>query len=309
MRIGLPPLVEQRALANGGAGQAWIDALPSVLDAAAQRWGLTLGDAYVGGTAGYVCRANTADGVAAVLKVPMPLDMDEERAFAHSVSVHRLAAGKGCVELIDADLELPAMLLEQLGPNLDELQLPLEELLTAVADTMKDLWRPMEEPHDLQTGADKAEWLAAYIVETWEVLEYPCSSAVIERAVALCERRASAHDDARAGLCHGDAHGWNTVAVGDGSYKFVDPEGVVAEPAFDLAVVMREYNEPLLEGDTPSLVRRRAAQLATRSGVDPDAVWEWGFIERVSTGLANLRDFGAGEAAPFLAVAERSYNG
>ncbi len=309
MRIDLPPLVEQRALANGAAGQAWIGSLPAVLDAAQQRWGLTLGAAYVGGTAGYVCRVQTSDGVAAVLKVPMPLDMDEERAFARSAQVHRLAAGRGCVELVDADLELPAMLLEQLGPNLDELQLPLDELMAAVADAASDLWRPVDEPHDLQTGVDKAQWLAAYIVDSWETLDQPCSSAVIERAVALCERRASAHDDARAGLCHGDAHGFNTVAAVDGGYKFVDPEGVIAEPAFDLAVVMREYNGPLLEGDTPSLIRQRAARLAARADVDPDAVWEWGFIERVSTGLANLRDFGAQEAAPFLEVAERSCNG
>jgi streptomycin 6-kinase len=68
---------------------------------------------------------------------------------------------------------------------------------------------------------------------------------------------------------------------------------------------MREYNDPLLEGDTAQLVRDRAEFLAERCNVDPLIVWEWGFIERVSTGLANLRDFDNDEGAKFLEVARR----
>jgi hypothetical protein len=34
-------------------------------------------------------------------------------------------------------------------------------------------------------------------------------------------------------------------------------------------------------------------------------VWEWGFIERVSTGLANVRDFDSDSGSMFLEVARR----
>jgi streptomycin 6-kinase len=128
---------------------------------------------------------------------------------------------------------------------------------------------------------------------------------VIDRAVALCERRAAGFDLAHAVLVHGDAHGWNTLEAGAGTYKFVDPEGLRSEPAHDLSVPMREYNAPLLAGDTPRLVRERAARLASLCDVDPEAVWEWGFIERVSTGLANLGELEDGEGNLFLEVAER----
>ena len=68
---------------------------------------------------------------------------------------------------------------------------------------------------------------------------------------------------------------------------------------------MREYNAPLLAGDTARLVRERAEYLGGICGVDPEPVWQWGFIERVSTGLANLRDFDDDSGDQFLEVANR----
>ena len=69
---------------------------------------------------------------------------------------------------------------------------------------------------------------------------------------------------------------------------------------------MREYNQELLAGDTARLVRSRAELLASSCGVDPEPVWQWGFIERVSTGLANVRDFEGDDGMAFLEVATRS---
>jgi hypothetical protein len=45
--------------------------------------------------------------------------------------------------------------------------------------------------------------------------------------------------------------------------------------------------------------------LAALCNVSPDAVWQWGFIERVSTGLASVREFDSDEGLAFLEVAAR----
>ena len=68
---------------------------------------------------------------------------------------------------------------------------------------------------------------------------------------------------------------------------------------------MREYNGELIRGDTARLTRQRAEWLGARCDVDPEAIWQWGFIERVSTGLANLRDFDTDDGPTFLEVARR----
>jgi streptomycin 6-kinase len=61
----------------------------------------------------------------------------------------------------------------------------------------------------------------------------------------------------------------------------VDPDGLLAEPEYDLGVIMREDPVELLTGDPWD----RARYLAQRTGTDVTAIWEWGVTERVSTGL------------------------
>jgi streptomycin 6-kinase len=304
-RLDVPELVRQRAMSAGAAGERWLRDLPDVLAALSAQWDLQLGGVYGGGTAACVVAVRDASGGDAVLKVAMPLDDDEVAGFRRSVIAHRLADGRGCVRLLAHDEARAAMLLERLGPNLDELGMPVALMLETIATTLHSFWRPVDADIDLPTGAEKAMWLARMIVAVWEQLGRPCPRHVIDRAVGFCDERAAACDPSRAVLVHGDAHGWNTLAAADG-FKLVDPEGIRSEPAHDLAVPMREYNEPLLAGDTARLVRKRAEQLAAWCHVDPEAVWQWGFIERVSTGLLNLREFEDGSGGAFLEVAARS---
>ena len=298
-------LVRQRATSNGAAGRRWLDELPGVVAAVAERWELDVGPSLHGGTAAFVAAATDRAGRACVLKVAMCLGEDDHDAFRRSVIVHQLAAGRGCAELLAHEESVPAMLLERLGPNLADLGMPLPQVLDAIVTTLRSFWRPVAPDVGLPTGAEQAVWLGDYITRTWDQLGRPCSRAVVDRALAYCAERAAAFDPSHAVLVHADAHGWNTLAAGDGAFKFVDPEGLRSETAHDLAVPMREYNDPLLAGDTPRLVRQRAEMLASRCGVDPEPVWQWGFIERVSTGLAGLRDFEGSDSLAFLEVATR----
>jgi len=302
--LDVPARARQRAMAAGPVGERWLRDLPEIVASLVQRWQLRLETPYDGGTASYVVAATDHVGRPCVLKVAMPLDAAELVAFDRSVLVHQLAAGRGCAELLAHDREAPAMLLERLGPNLHDLGLPLPELLATVATTLGAFWQPVDPGVELPTGAEHVQRLGAGITATWEQLQRPCRRDVIDRALACCDDRAAAFDPARAVLVHGDAHGWNTLQA-DGGFKLVDPEGVRSEPAHDLGVPMREYNEPLIAGDTSRLVRERAEQLAAWCDVDPHAVWQWGFIERVSTGLANLREIQGGDGMAFLEVAAR----
>jgi streptomycin 6-kinase len=303
--IELPPLVRQTALAQGDTGARWVRDLPEVIAQLARQWSLTIGDTLAGGTASYVGAATTAGGHSVVLKVAMPLAIDgEDDRFAQTLAALELADGRGCVRLLEHDAERSAMLFERLGRNLDSLGLPLSRQLEIICDTVRQLWVPVPEGTALPTGAEKADWLAEFIPTTWESLGRPCSAAAVEHAVGCAVERRAAFDRRSAVLVHGDAHMWNTLEAGDGTFKLIDPEGLVSEPAHDLAIPMRERSDALLAGDTMRLGRERAALLSTLTGVDETAIWQWGFIERVSTGLYAM-SLGHDGAADFLAVADR----
>ena len=307
MTADVPELVRQRALSRGGEGRAWLDALPTVLRSLEARWRLTLGRPMTGGTASLVVEATTDAGRLCVVKVFLPEHLvDDPLDFENTVVAHRIAAGRGCVRLLDHDPEERVLLLERLGPNLHTMDVDTDTVLDVVADTLLAFWRPVDRGVRLPTGADKARWLAEFIASTWTALDEPCPAAVVDRALALCTERAAACATSAPYLVHGDAHGWNTLSDGAGGYKLIDPEGLQSEREHDLGVLMREYNAPLLAGDTAALVRARARRLAHRCDVDVDAVWQWGYIERVSTGLANLRDFDdPSQGQAFLEVAAR----
>ena len=60
----------------------------------------------------------------------------------------------------------------------------------------------------------------------------------------------------------------------------------------------------LLAGDPLRIGLDRARLLADHTGLDEQRIWEWGYIERVSTGLLCCRDGHAESGRAFLRVAE-----
>lgn len=209
----------------------------------------------------------------------------------------RLTNGEGCVRLLRDDPARGALLLERLGRPLYELGLPAaarHELLVAAASR---IWRPARDS-GLPTGADQARWLAEFVERMWEETGRPCSRRVVEHALACAARRGKAYREETAMLAHGDVHQWNALEAGGGEFKLVDPDGLLVEREYDLGILLRE--DPL-DGD----LRERAAWLAARTGLDELAVWEWGVVERVSTGLLGTRVDLQPVARQMLEAAER----
>jgi streptomycin 6-kinase len=272
--VELPDVVRAKA-EQAGAG-AWVAGLPDLVSGLERDWGITVGRAYTDPTEAYVAEAELADGTPAVLKLLVP----RPGQAADEITVLRLADGDGCVRLLASDAGRSALLLDRLGPSLYELGVPIERRLEIMCTLVCRLWRPGPDA-GLPTGAEKGRWLAEHIVRMWTDLGGPCSRAAVDHALTCTDQRIAAYSPERAVLVHGDVHQWNTLQTRDGGFALVDPDGLLAEPEYDLGVLMREDPVELMAGDP----RERASRLAARTGCDPTAIWEWGVIERVSTGL------------------------
>jgi streptomycin 6-kinase len=268
-------IVRTRALSQGAA--TWLADLPDIVASLAEQWGLAVGRALTDGTEAFVAEVVEGDGTPAVLKVLVP---GGASTASSEITALRLAGGRGCARLLHDDVERGALVLERLGPSLQELGLPLGRRQELLCATAAEVWRPVPDS-GLPTGAERAQWLIEHIERWWNELDAPCSERTVASALSTAERRRAAHDDERAVLVHGDVHQWNLLQSGD-RFKLVDPDGVVAEPECDLGSLMREDPQELLaEGGD----RVRAERLASLCGLDPVAVREWGEVERVSTGL------------------------
>jgi streptomycin 6-kinase len=271
--LDVPEAVRKKFTADGE--EHWLDALPTIVHGLAADWSLTIGSAMSGGTAAFVTTARCHDGTDAVLKIAPP---SHRRQIHAEATVLALADGGGCARLLRHDDDRVAMLLERLGPAMSELDLPREQQHDLLCDAARQLWRPVDPSLGLPTGADKARWLLQIIPELWDATDRPCSERAVADALACAERRLAAHDDERAVLTHGDVHELNALQAADGTFKLIDPDGVRAEPEYDLGVIVRT-------GPGEDDLRVRTDRLAARTGGNRDAIWEWGAGHRVASGL------------------------
>ncbi|HUS61533.1 MAG TPA: aminoglycoside phosphotransferase family protein [Acidimicrobiales bacterium] len=274
MELDVPDEVRNKVVAEGNA--AWIDELPSVVESLAQDWSLSLGATMRGGHAALVLEATLPDGTQAVLKVGVP---GTDRGLGFEATVLRVVAGDGCALLLRDGLDRRALLLERLGSPMYEVVADPTTRHDMLCDVAARLWRPIGPEVDLPTGADRASHYAAWLPQLWEEAGRACSEATVEDALACMERRRRAHDDRRAVLVHGDVHDANALQAADGTFKLVDPDGLRAEPACDLGTIVR------CNPDTGDDLRARAERLASRTGEDATAIWEWGTIYRVVSGM------------------------
>jgi streptomycin 6-kinase len=286
-KLRIPDVV--RAKARNAGADDWIERLPELVAEFQERWRVTVGEPYDGATEAWVAPASGPGADAAVIKLMIP------RAGNHAgneITALRIGGGAGLARLIDSDVDAGATLLERLGAPLSGCGVPLPQRLEIFTEVAPRIWRPAA-GSGLPTGAAKGRWLIEFIGRLWDELDRPCTEAAVAYAMACAERRAAAHDDDRAVLVHGDIHQWNTLRAASG-WKLVDPDGLLAEPEYDLGVLMREDPAELMTDVDPW---DRARFLAARTGTDATAIWEWGAAERVSTGLllvsVGLRDVGA----------------
>ena len=299
--LAVPDAVRHRAISLGAPGEAWLAGLPDKLAQLSVTLGLATGRVLEGGTSALVTEATLIDGRAAVLKVFLPGGGQD---FAGERAVLRAARGRGYAELLAADVEAEALVLERLGPNLRSRGLSAADEMSIICRVLPEAWAcPI--PPGLTDGAQKARDLAAWVETKWAELDQPCPRTVVTAALEHARDRETALDPALAVTGHGDCHAWNTLEA-PGSphgYKFVDPDGLFVEPAYDLGVLLREWVWEPKAGSILAQGRARCLHLSAETRISAEAIWRWGYLERASTGLAGL-EIGLPGSQAILDVAE-----
>lgn len=257
----------ERLVTRFGAGvEAWCAALPEMVEFYCRRWHLELDKALSGNTSRvFIGRQHGDRGV--VLK------LTPERAIANeeAMALRAWAATPHAVDLLEADLEAGALLLEHIEPGTkvsDEPQVPPVGEVAALLAGLRETGE-----YDSGQLPTMAQGLESMFARIGGLLSNPQVSAVVAPQVLD-----DGHDRARelassspAGLVHGDLHLSNILRAGPGrGLVAIDPRPSVGDPAFD-AVDWALYRLASL-----AEVHERIERLSKLvPGLGPDRLWGW----------------------------------
>jgi streptomycin 6-kinase len=205
--------------------QRWLDRLPDVLHSLEKRWSLKLGDPFDGSevSCAWVATATLADQTTAVLKLGMP-----HMEAAHEIEGLRFWAGDPTVNLLQADDELGAMLLERCEPGTALRGQPETEQDIVIASLLRRLWRSPPLPHPFRPLATMTDYWSGEAVAQAEHWRDPGLVSEGLRLFKTLPETAPAQ-----ALLATDLHAGNVLRARREPWLAIDPKPFVGDPAYD----------------------------------------------------------------------------
>ena len=260
-------------------------------------WRLTAERWLDGGVGTPTLAVTREDGTAGVLKIAEPGSLDT------SARVMGAAHGHGYARVLAWDASRGALLTERLGHALWAEAPTVARQAQLIVPLLRDAWRV-----SLGYGSPfegKASGLLAILADLGPRYGHQHPDVLAQATRYATELAASERPEV---VCHGDPHAGNVLRSGSG-WALIDPDGFIGERAYDLGVVLRDACGEIVaaeaseRGSGVTLLREGCRRLAELTDADPERVWRWAFVERVTTALY-LRWYGhAEESATFLDTA------
>jgi streptomycin 6-kinase len=275
----------------GDAGRRWLAGLPTLVDAVAREWKLTVGMPYPL-SFNWVAPVRRADGTPAVLKLGLP----SAGHLALEAETLSFFGGRGAVALLARNDARGALLLERADPGhtLRTLVREHDERATAVLVAMMHrLHRPVPPGLALQELASYGAAFAGHLRRYPGDEPFP-RHLVVRAAGLFDELCASAPQRV---VLHGDLHHENVLAADREEWLAIDPHGLVGDPGYEVGAAL--YNP--FDGDEPvlDLLPARIEQFADGLGMGIERVIAWGYVQAV---LSEVWDAEGGESTPGQAL-------
>ena len=263
-------------------GREWLDSLPRIVAACAERWGLRVGQPFAGGNVSLVV-AVERNGERVVLKVNFPEEETEREpdALAHW-------DGRGAVRLLAYDETRRALLIEQCQPGTRLWEVDDDEEATRLAaSVLTALWRPPPEGHRFVSLADASARWAVELPRDWEALGRPFERELVDEAVSACLELASQQGEVV--LLHQDFHGGNVLRAEREPWLAIDPKPLAGEREFDAASLLRDRRWLLGGAGDGARIRRRLDLLVAELRLDRERMRRWGIAHALAWGVSGRK--------------------
>jgi streptomycin 6-kinase len=256
-------------------GADWLERLPGLVRACAERWSLELGEPYESNTS-WVAPAVRADGSHAVLKLNYP-DPDTE----HEANALAGWNGVGAVRLLEQDQVWRALLVERCEPGTQLWAVADDDEATRIgAAVLRRLWRPREAAPYRTLAVEAARW-AEELPARWDSLGQPFERRLLDEVIAWIGELAPSQPELV--VAHQDLHGGNVLRSTREPWLAVDPKPLLAEPAFDTASLVRDRRPELVREAHPERrLRRRLDLVAAELDLDRERMRGWGIVHAIA---------------------------
>ena len=251
-------------------GDPWIDELPSIVEACAERWSLSLGQPWTNSVASLTMPAER-DGEPVVLKIGIP---DREGEF--EAEALRRFDGNGAALLLAEDPERRSMLLERCTPGTPLTNEDAAAALDVLVGLLPRLWIPAGEP--FRPLADEVADLAVEMREHWERTGRAVEQRLIDAATEVFESLAPTQGEQV--LVNQDLHADNVLAAEREPWLLIDPKPLVGEREFGVASIVRGREL----GHSRKAVLRRLDRVTAELGLDRERARLWSMGHTVSWG-------------------------
>jgi streptomycin 6-kinase len=247
--------------------QEWLVSLPAMVEELTSRWSLRI-DApfdHANVTCSWVAAVLRADGTPAVLKLGMP-----HMEGAHETHGLRFWNGDPTVQLLEADDERDAMLLERCLPGYMLCSEPEEKQDLVIASLLKRLWRRSTSLNGIHAFRHLSQLLNVWRQETLDQAQHWPDAGLVREGLQIFEALGKpAHTDT---LLATDLHAGNVLLSQRESWLMIDPKPFVGDPPYD--VVQHLHNcEARLHADPRGMVKR----LGELAEVDVERLQLWTF--------------------------------
>jgi streptomycin 6-kinase len=186
---------------------------------------------------------------------------------AHEIQALRFWDGNPTVRLLEADVDLNAMLLEQCQPGSALRELPEGEQDVIVAGLLRSIWSRPAPPHPFRPlSAMMAHWAYETIAA---VHKWPDAGLVQEGLRLFDELSRPSADDV---LLATDLHAGNVLRAQREPWLVIDPKPFVGDRAYDATQHLFNCKDRILAA--PDATIRRVADLL---GVDDERIRQWMF--------------------------------
>jgi streptomycin 6-kinase len=261
---------------NNAERMCWLDRLPNTLNSLQQRWSITVGNPFDGDevSCAWVAPVTLEDQTNGILKLGVP-HMEGQ----HEAEGLRFWAGDPTVQLLDADDDLGAMLLERCEPGTPLRKLPETEQDVVVSSLLRRLWRSPSAPHRFRPLADMTMYWSNEILAQAE--HWPDSGLVLEGLNLFKTLSKTASMEV---LLATDLHAGNVLRAQREPWLVIDPKPFIGDPTYDatqhlLNCYARLRSEPerticqfadLLDLDHERVRLWTFARSAVQAGDDPN---------------------------------------